>query len=44
MGSTIAGTLGGVFWHGLGWAGVGGFVGLLLAVGLAVSLGLAGRR
>ncbi|MBK3776938.1 MFS transporter [Azospirillum brasilense] len=44
MGSTIAGTLGGVFWHGFGWAGVGGFVGLLLAVGLAVALGLAVRR
>ncbi|MBB3265367.1 YNFM family putative membrane transporter [Azospirillum sp. OGB3] len=44
MGSTIAGTLGGVFWHGFGWAGVGGFVGLLLAVGLIVSLGLAIRR
>ncbi|CAO3444487.1 Uncharacterized MFS-type transporter YnfM [Azospirillum argentinense] len=44
MGSTIAGTLGGVFWHGFGWAGVGGFVGLLLAVGVVVGLGLAIRR
>lgn len=44
MGSTLAGTLGGFFWHGHGWAGVAGFVGALLAVGVAVSLRLAIRR
>ena len=44
MGSTCAGTLGGVFWHAHGWGGVGGFVGLLLAVGVTVSLGLARER
>ncbi|WP_448202995.1 MFS transporter [Azospirillum sp. sgz302134] len=44
MGSTTAGTLGGVFWHGHGWAGVAGFVGLLLAVGVAVSAALASHR
>lgn len=44
MGSTIAGTLGGVFWHGAGWPGVAGFVGALVAGGLALSLALARRR
>lgn len=43
MGSTFAGTLGGVFWHAYGWPGVAGFVGLLLAGGLAMSLRLAWR-
>lgn len=44
MGSTVAGTLGGLFWHAQGWGGIGGFVGLLLAVGVAVSLWLARQR
>ncbi|MBP2312457.1 MFS transporter [Azospirillum soli] len=44
MGSTLAGTVGGFFWHGHGWAGVAGFVGVLLAVGMVVSLRLAIRR
>ena len=43
MGSTIAGTLGGVFWHGAGWPGVAGFVGAIVAGGLALSLALARR-
>ncbi|MCW2236647.1 MFS transporter [Azospirillum canadense] len=43
MGSTIAGTLGGVFWHGFGWPGVAGFVGAIVAAGLALSLALARR-
>ncbi|MBP2290970.1 MFS transporter [Azospirillum rugosum] len=43
MGSTIAGTLGGVFWHGYGWPGVAGFVGVIVTAGLALSLALARR-
>lgn len=30
VGSSVAGTLGGVFWHRYGWNGVGGFIALLL--------------
>jgi YNFM family putative membrane transporter len=29
LGSSIAGTLGGVFWHNYGWNGVGGFIALM---------------
>lgn len=40
LGSSVAGTLGGVFWHKYGWAGVAGFIGLLLcaAVGIGIRL------
>ncbi len=31
LGSSLAGTLGGVFWHHYGWNGVGGFIALLLS-------------
>ena len=34
LGSSIAGTLGGVFWHRFGWNGVGGFIALLLLAAL----------
>ena len=34
LGSSIAGTLGGVFWHQFGWNGVAGFIGSLLVVAL----------
>ncbi|VFS73230.1 Inner membrane transport protein ynfM [Raoultella terrigena] len=34
LGSSIAGTLGGVFWHNYGWNGVGGFIALMLTVAL----------
>jgi YNFM family putative membrane transporter len=30
LGSSMAGTLGGVFWHNYGWNGVGGFIALML--------------
>lgn len=43
MGSTLAGTLGGLFWHGLGWSGVAGFVGVLLLVALLVAAQLMRR-
>lgn len=34
LGSSIAGTLGGVFWHNYGWNGVGGFIALMLTAAL----------
>ena len=40
-GSSIAGTLGGVFWHIGGWNGIGLFIGALLVIALLVSLHLA---
>ncbi len=36
LGSSLAGTLGGVFWHHSGWAGVAGFIGSLLVIALLV--------
>ena len=36
LGSSIAGTLGGVFWHNYGWNGVGGFIALMLLLALCV--------
>ncbi|MFZ6046958.1 MFS transporter [Pseudomonas sp. CR3202] len=41
VGSSLAGTLGGLFWHNYGWEGIGLFVGTLLAVAVAVALHLA---
>ncbi len=41
LGSSIAGTLGGVFWHAAGWDGVGLFIASLLLIALAVALHLA---
>ncbi|MCY1437699.1 Inner membrane transport protein YnfM [compost metagenome] len=40
-GSSVAGTLGGVFWHHGGWNGVGLFIGTLLAIALLVALRLS---
>lgn len=37
LGSSIAGTLGGVFWNARGWPGVVVFLGVLLTVALAVA-------
>ncbi len=34
VGSSVAGTLGGVFWHRFGWNGVGGFIALLLLLAI----------
>lgn len=36
LGSSLAGTLGGVFWHRYGWPGVAGFIGSLLVIALLV--------
>lgn len=40
LGSSVAGTLGGVFWHSWGWNGVGGFIAVLLLMALAVGRAL----
>lgn len=43
LGSSIAGTLGGVFWHRYGWNGVGGFIALLLVLAILVGMRLHHR-
>ncbi|MHC5350402.1 MFS transporter [Metapseudomonas furukawaii] len=40
-GSSLAGTLGGLFWHLYGWEGIGLFIGGLLVLSVAVALHLA---
>ncbi|HKS14814.1 MAG TPA: MFS transporter [Pseudomonas sp.] len=40
-GSSVAGTVGGMFWHYGGWNGIGLFIGSLLAVALLVALHLS---
>lgn len=37
VGSSVAGTLGGLFWHHFGWSGVGLFIGGLLLLALLVA-------
>ncbi|NIF31943.1 MFS transporter [Enterobacter sp. Cy-643] len=37
LGSSLAGTLGGVFWHQFGWSGVAAFIGSLLLLALLVA-------
>jgi len=37
MGSTVVGYAGGLFWTGLGWGGVAGFVGILLVLATLVA-------
>lgn len=41
VGSSVAGTLGGLAYHAGGWNGVGGFIGLLLVVAFIVAMKLA---
>lgn len=43
LGSSIAGTLGGVFWHQFGWVGVASFIGSLLVISLLVGTRLHHR-
>lgn len=43
LGSSIAGTLGGIFWHHYGWNGVGGFIALLLMAALLTGACLHNR-
>jgi YNFM family putative membrane transporter len=44
LGSSLVGSYGGRFWTAHGWDGVAGLVGMLLALGLAVSLWLHRRE
>jgi MFS transporter, YNFM family, putative membrane transport protein len=44
LGSSIVGSYGGRFWTAYGWNGVAGLVGMLLALGIAVSLWLQARE
>lgn len=39
-GSSVAGTLGGFFWHAYGWVGITGFISLMLVVGVGVGIRL----
>ncbi|WP_435606478.1 MFS transporter [Pseudomonas knackmussii] len=41
LGSSVAGTTGGVFWHHFGWTGVGLFIAALLVAAVLVALHLA---
>lgn len=43
LGSSLAGTLGGVFWHQFGWSGVASFIGSLLVISLMVGTRLHHR-
>ena len=43
-GSSVAGTLGGVFWHHFGWTGITAFIASLLVVALLVGWRLQGRK
>nr|WP_205298229.1 MFS transporter [Pantoea formicae] len=44
VGSSVAGTLGGVFWHNYGWMGVTGFISVLLVLALIVGWRLQCRK
>jgi len=43
LGSSVAGTLGGVFWHSYGWNGVGGVIAAMLVLALLVGIRLHAR-
>lgn len=43
-GSSVAGTLGGLFWHNYGWSGVTGFIAALLLLALFVGYRLKNRQ
>lgn len=44
LGSSVAGTFGGVFWHQYGWPGVTVFISVLLVLALLTGLRLQGRK
>jgi YNFM family putative membrane transporter len=44
MGSSIAGSLGGIFWTHAGWNGVACYVAVLVVAGLAIALKLRALR
>ncbi|WP_039058314.1 MFS transporter [Enterobacter sp. Bisph1] len=43
LGSSVAGTLGGVFWHSYGWNGVGSFIAVMLVIAIVVGSRLHAR-
>ena len=43
-GSSVAGTLGGVFWHNYGWPGITAFIAVLLVIALGVASRLHGKK
>ena len=44
VGSSVAGTLGGLFWHRYGWPGITAFIALLLLIALFVATRLHTRK
>ncbi|WP_231617161.1 MFS transporter [Erwinia sorbitola] len=44
LGSSVAGTLGGLFWHNFGWHGITAFISAMLVLALLVGSRLHGRR
>lgn len=44
LGSSLAGTLGGMFWHSFGWPGITAFIALLLLLALLVGIRLHGKK
>lgn len=44
LGSSLAGTLGGVFWHHFGWPGIAGFITLLLLLALMTAFRLRSKK
>ncbi|RRZ89388.1 MFS transporter [Erwinia sp. 198] len=44
LGSSLAGTLGGVFWHHFGWPGIAGFITLLLLLALITGFRLHRKK
>ena len=40
LGSSVVGSIGGLFWSGYGWAGVAAMVATILVIGLAVTIRL----
>ncbi|HBV38283.1 MAG TPA: MFS transporter [Erwinia sp.] len=44
LGSSLAGTLGGVFWHHFGWAGIAGFITVLLLLALMTGFRLHSKK
>jgi YNFM family putative membrane transporter len=44
VGSSVAGTLGGLFWHNFGWSGITLFISVLLILALAVAWRLHSKK
>ncbi|THB83832.1 MFS transporter [Pantoea allii] len=44
VGSSVAGTLGGLFWHNFGWSGITLFIGILLILALVVAWRLHSKK